>query len=364
MLLGVSRYSAKRYEAAGMPPTMAKFYGMISNIDENLGRFRARLDELGLTENTLLIFMTDNGTTAGWIDRQLGYEYYNAGMRGWKGSQWDGGHRVPCFFYWPAGGITGGRDVDALSAHIDMLPTLVDLLALDKPHGRRVDGVSLRSALLGEKSPAPERTLFAHVQRAFLPPKWERSAAMTSRWRLVNGEQLYDIVADPGQETDVATEHSDVVKRLRGDYETWWKSLKPALEQTVRYGLGGEEDPTTLGSHDWLMPGVVQAAWHQSHIERGSLINGAWAVDVERPGTYEFTLYRWAPYLNKAMGLKQASLTIGEVDETIALAEDAVSAAFRVRLEDGPAMLQTHFTRPDGKQHGAYYVRVHYISAE
>ena len=355
---------AKPYEAEGMPPTMAKFYGMIANIDENLGRFRARLDDLKLTENTLLIFMTDNGTTAGWIDRQLGYEYYNAGMRGWKGSQWDGGHRVPCFFYWPAGGITGGRDVDALTAHIDMLPTLVDLLALDKPQGRPVDGVSLRSALLGEKSLAPERTLFVHVQRAFLPPKWERSAAMTSRWRLINGEQLYDIVADPGQEKDVAKEHPDVVKRLRGDYETWWKSLEPALEQTVRYGLGGDEDPTTLGSHDWLMPGVVQAAWHQSHIERGSLINGAWAVDVERPGTYEFTLHRWAPYLDKAMGLKQARLTIGEVDETIALAEDAVSAVFRVRLEDGPAMLHTYFTRPDGKQHGAYYVRVRYISAE
>ena len=105
---------------------------------------------------------------------------------------------------------------------------------------------------------------------------------MTERWRLIDGDQLYDIIADPGQQQDVAAEHPDVVHRLRSDYETWWKSLEPALGQTVRYGLGGAENPTTLASHDWLMPGVVQAAWHQSHIERGSLINGAWAVDVEQ----------------------------------------------------------------------------------
>ena len=142
-----------------MPKTLAKFYGMIANIDENLGRFRARLAELGLAENTLLIFLTDNGTTAGWIDQQAGYKYFNAGMRGWKGSAYDGGHRVPCFWYWPAGGLSGGRDVKALTAHIDILPTLVDLLGLEKPAGRPVDGISLRAALEGRQESLPERTL-------------------------------------------------------------------------------------------------------------------------------------------------------------------------------------------------------------
>jgi arylsulfatase A-like enzyme len=355
---------AKPYEAAGLPKTMAKFYGMISNIDENLGRFRARLDALGLTENTLLIFMTDNGTTAGWIDSTSGYKYYNAGMRGWKGSQWDGGHRVPCYFYWPAGGLQGGRDVDTLAAHIDLLPTLVDLLGLEKPPGRKLDGVSLRPVLLGAQQRMPQRTLFAHVQRAFLPPKWTRSAALTQRWRLIDGAQLYDISADPGQQEDVAADHPDVVRRLSADYETWWASLQPALEQTVRYGLGGAENPTTLASHDWLMPGVEHAAWHQSHVERGALINGAWAVDVEQPGTYEITLYRWPPYLNKALGSKEARVTLGKVDAKIALAADDTNATFRVRLEKGPAMLKTWLTRPDGKQHGAYYTRVRYLPAE
>ncbi len=352
------------YEAAGVPKTMAKFYGMIANIDENLGRFRARLEELGLAENTLLIFMTDNGTTAGWIDTKSGFKYYNAGMRGWKGSQWDGGHRVPCYFYWPDGGLKGGRDVDMLTAHIDLLPTLVDLVGIKKPAGRPVDGISLRSALLSGGSAMPKRTLFAHVQRSFLPPKWEKSAAMTERWRLIDGRELYDIVADPGQNQDVATDHADVVERLRDDYETWWKSLESALEQTVRYGLGGAENPTTLGSHDWLMPGVERAAWHQNHVQRGSLINGAWAVNVEQAGTYEITLYRWAPYLNKPMDMKEARITIGKVDEQVALTADAASARFRVMLAKGPAMLQTWLTRPDGEQHGAYYTRVRYVSAD
>jgi len=353
---------AKPYEAAGLPKTMAKFYGMITNIDENLGRFRARLGELGLTENTLLIFMTDNGTTAGWIDRDSGYKYYNAGMRGWKGSQWDGGHRVPCYFYWPGGGVRGGRDVDLLSAHIDMLPTLVDLLDLKKALGRAVDGVSLAPALLGKQSQIPERTLFAHVQRSFLPPKWAKSAAMTERWRLIDGKELYDIIADPGQQRNIAEDHPQVVRRLRSDYETWWTSLEPALAQTVRYGVGGAENPTTLASHDWLMPGVKQAAWHQSHVRRGSPINGPWALDVERSGDYEITLYRWAPYLKKAMEVKQARVTIGKIDEKMALTSDATKATFRVSLQQGPAMLQTWLTRPDGKQHGAYYTRVQYLS--
>ncbi|NQT86265.1 hypothetical protein HQ560_05830 [bacterium] len=253
--------------------------------------------------------------------------------------------------------------MDTLSAHIDLLPTLVDLIGLDKPKGRAADGVSLRSALLGKKIRMPERTLFAHVQRAFLPPKWRGSATMTERWRLIDGKQLYDIVADPGQTKDIAAGNPEVVERLRGDYEKWWASLAPAMEQTVRYDLGGAENPTTLGSHDWLMPGVKQAAWHQGHVQRGSLINGPWAVDVEQAGTYEISLHRWAPYLKKAMGIKEARITIGKVDEKTALKPDATGATFRVTLSKGPAMLQTWLTLPDGKQHGAYYARVRHVEA-
>ena len=115
---------------------LATFYGMIANIDDNVGRLRRRLEELGLADDTLLIFLTDNGTAHGATfsdargnDGKL-VSGYNAGMRGRKGSPYEGGHRVPCFLHWPAGKLTGGRDVDGLSAHLDLLPTLIDLCGL------------------------------------------------------------------------------------------------------------------------------------------------------------------------------------------------------------------------------------------
>jgi len=349
---------AALYEASGMPPAMAKFYGMITNIDENLGRFRKHLDDLGLSENTLLIFLTDNGTTAGWIDPKAGYDYFNAGMRGWKGSAWDGGHRVPCFWHWPAKGLTGGRDATQLTAHIDILPTLTDLLDLKQPEGPAIDGVSLRGVLTDDGPALPDRTLFVHVQRGFLPPKWKNSVAMTPRWRLIDGAQLYDITADAGQQSDLAGEHPELVERLRGDYEQWWASLAPDMKQTVRYVLGGDENPMTLSSHDWLMPGTEPAAWHQNHIKRGALINGPWAVEVKQAGTYEISLHRWAPYLDKPMQIAAARLKLGEVDEHIDLEQTATKASFRVKLDAGPATLQTWLTRPDGESHGAYYTKI------
>lgn len=352
------------YREAGMSETMAIFYGMITSIDENLGRFRVRLEALGLAQNTVLIFMTDNGTTAGWITLNSDETYYNAGMRGWKSSAYEGGHRVPMFWHWPEGGLVEGRDVSKLSAHIDVLPTLVDLLGLRKPVGPPLDGMSLAPLLRDGDATLRERTLFAHVQRQYQPPKWSDSAVMTERWRLIDGKELYEIEADPGQERDLADRHPEVVGRLRGEYEAWWKSLGEDREQTVRYGLGGDENPMTLSSHDWLMePGERDAVWHQIHIGRGDIGNGPWAVDVERAGRYEITLHRWAPYLEKPMGMVEARLRIGDVLETQKLEEDATGATFRVELESGPAMLKTWLKRPgpERTEHGAYYLRVRYL---
>ena len=123
----------------------ADFYGMITNIDDNMGRLLGKLKALGIEENTVLIFMTDNGTAAGFRDGKG----FNAGMKGTKGSEYDGGHRVPCFIRWPAGGLGGARDVDRLTAHIDLLPTLIDLCGLEKPPGVAFDGRSLVPLLRG-----------------------------------------------------------------------------------------------------------------------------------------------------------------------------------------------------------------------
>ena len=120
-------------------------YGMVANLDENMGRLMRLLKSESLDRDTILIFMTDNGTAAGArLDKQgLVTAGYNAGMRGKKTSPYDGGHRVPFFLRWPGGGLDGGRDVPELAAHLDVLPTLVDLCGLECPTGMRTDSVSL-----------------------------------------------------------------------------------------------------------------------------------------------------------------------------------------------------------------------------
>lgn len=179
--------------------------------------------------------------------------------------------------------------------------------------------------------------------------------------------QNYDIQADPGQKTDIATQHPEVVQRLRDDYEAWWKSLEGEMKQIVRYGLGGDENPMTLSSHDWLMePGERDAVWHQNQIARGDIGNGPWAVDIACAGTYEITLHRWAPYLEKPMGMIEARLRIGDSLHTQAISEEATGATFRLDLEPGPTMLKTWLKRPGPEriEHGAYYLHVRYLEPE
>ncbi|MEM7204693.1 MAG: arylsulfatase [Planctomycetota bacterium] len=352
---------SRPYLEQGVPPTMAKFYGMIENIDANVGRLRQLLRERNLLDNTIFVFSTDNGTAAGDRARpkEVGeWRGFNAGMRGKKGAEYDGGHRVPCFVHWPAGGVTGGRDVDALAAHVDVLPTLRELCGLTTAVGTApLDGVSLASALRGE-APAPmDRTLFVHSQRVEHPRMWRKCAVMTARWRLVNGRELFDIVRDPGQRHDVAAQHEDTVATLRGAYEGWWQSLQPVFDGYVRIELGGAEEPVELMSHDWHT-NDQGTPWHQDHVRRGYVGNGPWAVEVKRAGDYEITLRRWPERLARAMDWVHAAVEIGGQKLEREVDPAATEVRFRVRLELGPAMLFTMLRRPDGTEHGAYFASV------
>ena len=259
--------------------------------------------------------------------------------------------------HWPKGGLSKGKDIDGLTAHIDVLPTLVDICELEKPQGPKLDGMSMASLFQsGDPKSFDERPIFSHVQRTYTPPKWDESVTMKGPWRLMNGKELYNLESDPAQQTDIAKDHPKVVEELRADYEAWWETIEPETKQTVHLGLGGAENPTTLYAHDWLMPGTVAAAWHQNSIKRGDLRNGPWAVNVEKAGTYEIKLYRWAPYLNKAMDQKAARLSIGGFDQRIELKPEDTFAAFKVDLPAGPAMLLSELERPNGDTSGAYYV--------
>ena len=356
----VAEKYSQPYVDKGVPQPMANFYGMITNIDENMGKLMKRLDQWGLDDDTILIFMTDNGSAAGWRAKkgEGTWPGFNAGMRDGKGSEYDGGHRVPFFIRWPAGNLSAGRDVDQLSAHVDVLPTLADLCVIALPAGLPRDGTSLVPALRGDADALRDRTLFVHSQRIEYPEKWRKCAVMTDRWRLVNGQELYDIEADPGQQKDLAADHADVVGKLREAYEGWWKSLSRVFDGYVRIGIGAEAQPQSLlHAHDWHVTDGG-CPWSQSAVRGGQMGNGFWAIDVVRTGTYEITLRRWPEQEPGSIEATKARLKIGDFDQQQPLDPAATEATFTVPLAAGPTQLETWLTLENGKTRGAYFVYI------
>ena len=344
----------KPYLDAGVPARRAAFYGMITNIDENVSRLRRQLAASGLANDTLLIFTTDNGTAAG-SGRGGGF---NAGLRGTKGSEFDGGHRVPCFWHWPAGQLTGGRDVTRVAAHVDMLPTLSAICGLKPPTDRTIDGTNLMPLLSGHARGWPARTLFVHSQRIEFPRKLRKCAVMTDRWRLVNGKQLFDLDADYGQKIDVAAKHPETVRQLSAAYDKWWTSIGTRFADYVRIGLGHRNDnPTLLTCHDWHTNNRP-VPWNQGHIRKGLKANGFWAVTVTRTGSYRITLRTRPPGIDHPLGATGAEISIGGVTRKQPLDAQATAATFTVTLKAGPSRLQTTLVDARGDRWGAYFVQV------
>ncbi|MHC4743667.1 MAG: arylsulfatase [Planctomycetota bacterium] len=349
----VAEKYSKPYLDKGVKGSQANFYGMVTNIDENMGRLMKRLKELELEENTILIFMTDNGTSGGFA----------GGMRGKKGSEYEGGHRVPFFIRWPGGGLSGAKDIDRLSAHIDVLPTLINLCRLKKPKDVEFDGTSLAPLLKGRVRRWPERTLLVHSQRIDHPEKWRKSAVMTQRWRLVNGKELYDIQADPEQKKDIADANGEVVEKLRSEYEKWWEDLSEQFDKYCEIVIGShQENPTRLMSHDWHGPRVP---WSQGAVRGASKGNGFWAIKVDQDGEYEFALRRWpkeaALAINatmgkaKPIGAVKARIKIADFDQTKAVEQDAVDVKFVAKLKAGSTRLESWFIDDKNDSRGAYY---------
>lgn len=214
----------KMYEGSGLDKNAMAYYGMITNIDENVGKLLARLREWDLEKDTLVIFMTDNGHSIAKL--------YNAGMRGAKGGPYQGGTRVPLFVRWP-GTLKAGVDVDKLAAHVDLFPTLAELAGAKIPAGVKLDGRSLVPLLKDPNAPWPDRFLFTHVGRwpkgKARDSKYAQCAVRNGRFRLVNNRELYDIKADPGEKTNVIDQHPEVVAQMRAAYDRWWEEILPCL---------------------------------------------------------------------------------------------------------------------------------------
>ncbi len=224
---------AKRH-AGQVDDDVSKFYGMIENIDDNVGRLLAALKEWGLEENTLVIFLTDNGGT-------LGTKIFNAGMRGAKVTPYQGGTRVPSFWRWPAG-FRGGVGVAALTAHIDVVPTLAEIVGVPLEGALRtqVEGRSLWPLLKDPNAPWPDRTLVTHVGRWLrgdvAAAKFQNCSIRDSRFTLVNNAELYDLKSDPGETKNVIADYPDEVAGLRAVYDRWWEGTLPLLENEDAIG--------------------------------------------------------------------------------------------------------------------------------
>ena len=272
------------------------FFGMITNIDDNVGATRKLIADLGIADNTIFIFTTDNGTAGG-------KRIFNAGMKDGKGSAYDGGHRVPMFIHWPAAGLNKHAKIDTLTHAIDFVPTLLEVCEVPNTAKVKFDGLSLKD-LIDPKTNTewPDRFIITDSQRVVDPKKWRQSAVMSQQYRLINGKELYDIKADPGQKKNIAKDNAEQVAKMRAFYDAWWAELKPTFSQTTEIYLGHESDPvSTLTCHDWLNTGPP---WNQGHIRRGDSYDkkkaltqkqhkGHWAVKVITAGTYEISALRW-----------------------------------------------------------------------
>lgn len=357
---------------------LRNFYGMIANIDHNVGMLRKFLDDHDLAENTILIFTTDNGSSSG-------SKVHNSGMRGAKGSEYDGGHRVPFFIRWPKGNLTGGRDVEPITAHVDVVPTLIDLCKIKPPKNVKFDGRSISPLLFDEEAKAwPDRILITDSQRVKDPIKWRKSSVMTNDWRLINGKELYAIKRDPGQKSNVASAHPDVVDRLTKFYDRWWADLLPSFKNDTAIYLGHPADnPARLTSHDWITTGSTP--WNQSHIRKamnGDRNTGFWNVNVVEAGKYHVRLRRWPEESDTAIdaslppgenvpGTKayrttpgkkiqpvKATLQVGKLKKEIAVNPGVEEVSIELSLPAGKTRMSATFETSVGEIFGAYYAYV------
>ncbi len=268
-----------------------RVYGMVANLDENVANLINTLDKLYILDDTILIFMTDNGPQ---------HERYNAGMRGIKTTVYQGGIRVPFMVRFPRS-IKAGWEVSYIAAHIDILPTLLDFCRVRLPENLQIDGRSLVPVLTGQPKQWADRTIFTQWHRGDEPVLFQNAAARTQRYKLINGTELYDMQEDPGESKNIARQKPEIVAKLRKETEAWFKEVSETRGYAPpRIFVGTEVDnPVTLSRQDWRGP---EAGWDRTSI-------GFWEVDVRAKGNYEVLLR-----INPAREAGEATVHLGMRD--------------------------------------------------
>ncbi len=286
MNLGIDDFPAAGHPISSKfdPETTARVYGMVENIDTNVGRVLNTLDTLKLAGNTVVIFLTDNGPQQ---------PRYNAGMLRLKGTVNEGGVRVPLFIRWPAR-LTTRREVDRIAAHIDVTPTVLAMCGVATPSHVRLDGVSLLPLLDGAGKGWPDRSLFVQWHRGDVPQMGRAFAVRSQGYKLVQwqgaGEraavptaapELFDMKVDPLEERNIAADRPEIAGTLQREYEAWFKDVtggRDYADSGIAHIAVGDprEDPVRLTRQDWRGP---RAGWSADSV-------GHWQVDVRHAGPY------------------------------------------------------------------------------
>jgi arylsulfatase A-like enzyme len=381
---------AAPYRAKGLSEDVSKLYGMVADIDHNVGRLLAKVEALGLEQNTVVIFMTDNG---------MGDPYrYNTGLRGVKGQVYEGGIKTPFFFRWP-GRVKGNREIDRIAAHIDIFPTVLDICGVPIPPRLHLDGVSLLPLLQGNESDWPDRMLYFQQSRPDeegwdLPRMYANSAVRGQQYKIVmatpplqndfpipktygapvamSETELYDIEHDPHEEHNIASEHPDIVFEMRRKYEDWFSDVTKGLQSPVRNQVGSiHENPVRLAAQDMRGPHAPEAPWNWAAVHRMAnkepAGSGYFELQVVREGLYRVTL-SYGPAGAKAIPvIKQgkAFLGIGNVTSEKPIEAGSASVTFEVNLKSGPCRLEAVFTgqRADHQVVSPFLIDVEFLKA-
>jgi arylsulfatase A-like enzyme len=336
---------------------IARAYGMIENIDANFARLLKVLEEKKAADNTLVIFLTDNGP---------GGVRFNSGLRNRKGTVYEGGIRVPCYVRWPAA-VRGGRAIDTPLAHIDVTPTVLQACGVkaDVPF----DGRTFLFYLTEGPINRLDRTLFFQWHRGDVPEKGRAFAARGPRYKLVQAAgvqqgakfkpklELFDLQNDPFEQKDIAAEKPEVVAQLKKEYEAWFDDVTKKGFDPPRIVVGSEkENPVRLSRQDWR---GEKAGWNPDSV-------GHWLIRVERAGLYEMTIRSrtefesWqasVSYDSRGRGFQVAQAskpTDGGKPST------KTQSAHIVELDAGDVQLAVT-VKLNGKERGADYVELKYL---
>lgn len=332
---------------------------MCENIDWNVGRLLARLEELKLADSTIVLYFGDNGPNS-WR--------WNGGMKGRKGSTDEGGVRSPLMIRWP-GHIPSGTQVTQIAAAIDLLPTLADLAGIPLTSKHPLDGKSLKPLLMGGGETWPDRMLFSC---------WNKKVSVrTQQFRLDHQGQLYDLTQDPGQDRDLSRQHPDVAQRLTQAVARWKQEMFPGLGEDTRPFLIGHPDYryTQIPARDGTPHGHVQRsnkAPNCSYFTNWTSVDDkiTWEADVGATGDYEVVLYYTCPAadVGSTFQLRFNNSTLtgritqahdppleGAADDRVPRTESYVKdfkplKLGTIHLEQGPGTLTLQATEVPGKQ--------------